>query len=46
MPENDAPHTEGGESGQASGGMSKDQYDKWFKVGQQMEKAKDDGKSY
>jgi len=45
MPENDAPHTEGGESGTASG-LDKDKYDKWFGVGRSMEAAKDQGKSY
>ncbi len=49
MPENDAPHTDGGESGQAGpygGTGDKDKYDKWYGVGQKIEKAKGDGKSY
>ena len=43
---NDAPHTEGGESGTAHSGLSKEQYDKWFGVGKSIEAAKDKGKSY
>ena len=48
MPENDAPHTEGGETGQAGphAGTDKDTYDKWYRVGEQIEKAKDNGNSH
>lgn len=49
MAENDAPHTEGGESGTAQpvgGTNDKGSYDKWFGVGRSMEKAKEKGGSY
>lgn len=43
MPEGE-PNTDGagsgGESGQANGGLSKADYDRWYGVGQSIEKAK------
>jgi len=44
--ESDADGMQGGESGTAHSGLSKDQYDKWFGVGKSMESAKNEGKSY
>ena len=50
--ENDAPHMDGGESGTAQpsgpygGTGDKDKYDRWYGVGEGMECAKNEGKSY
>jgi hypothetical protein len=46
MAENDADHTQGGESGTAHSGLSGKDYDKWYGAGQKMEAAKNEGKSY
>jgi hypothetical protein len=49
--ESDADHAQGGSTGsvdpnQSGKGGKQSAYDKWFNVGQKMESAKNQGKSY
>lgn len=46
MPNDSDGVTGGGESGQAQADGPGADYDKWYNVGQKMEAAKDQGKSY